>query len=275
MVSLISGVPTSAAPWLVLQISDIHLRQYPILIDLLGAERVGFRNGCKQTAGKELVGVLADVLFEVLPAERRKRLVDHGLHFPGLFQPLTTSVYNDPSKHRHGRLPQLIRADLSRMVEKLLRVRGLPTLQSASWGNVSAAITALATCLDKNGKYFETMTQRVNLMHQRMEPARLSKTGESDAVVGKEGCIRELAPVARYKSLEQVLAASEPYQKAFFVNDVAPADRQQRDRYAMSMRCNCLSPLNCITSTGEATWARCGGSGEHAKILQTLAKMPP
>ena len=211
-------------------------RLYNAIIDLLGVERVGFRNGSEQTAGKELVGVLADVLFEVLPAERRKRLEDRGLHFPGFFQPLTTSVYNDPSKHRHGRLPQLTRTDLSRMVEKLLRVRGLPTLQSASWGNVSAAITALATCLDKYGKYLETTTQRVNLMHHQMEPARLPKTGESDAVVRKEGCVRELALVARYKSLEQALAASEPYQKAFFVNDVAPADRQQHYRYVHEMQ---------------------------------------
>ena len=30
MVGLISGVPTSAAPRLVLQISDLHLRRYPI-----------------------------------------------------------------------------------------------------------------------------------------------------------------------------------------------------------------------------------------------------
>ena len=73
-------------------------RLYNAIIELLGAENVGFRNGCEQTAGKELVDVLADVLFEVLP-KRRKRLEDRGLHFPVFFQPLTTSIYNDPSKH--------------------------------------------------------------------------------------------------------------------------------------------------------------------------------
>ena len=35
VVGLISGVPTSAAPRLVLQISDLHLRRYPILIMLI------------------------------------------------------------------------------------------------------------------------------------------------------------------------------------------------------------------------------------------------
>ena len=60
-------------------------RLYNNIIDLLGTENVGFRNGCEQTAGKELVGVLADVLFEVLPPDRRKRLEDRGLHFPVFF----------------------------------------------------------------------------------------------------------------------------------------------------------------------------------------------
>ena len=36
VVGLISGVPTSAAPRLVLQISDLHLRRYPIHKNLLG-----------------------------------------------------------------------------------------------------------------------------------------------------------------------------------------------------------------------------------------------
>ena len=64
------------------------------IIDQLRAEEVGFRNGSEMSAGKELIAVLTEVLYEVVPAERRRRLENRGVHLPDLFAPLTREQYN-------------------------------------------------------------------------------------------------------------------------------------------------------------------------------------
>ena len=67
---------------------------YNKIIDLLRADEVGFRNGSEMSAGKELIAVLTEVLYEVVPAERRRRLENRGVHLPDLFAPLTREQFN-------------------------------------------------------------------------------------------------------------------------------------------------------------------------------------
>ena len=47
---------------------------YNAVIDMLEAMNLGFKNGRELTAGKELLGLLSDVLYEVFPTERLKQL---------------------------------------------------------------------------------------------------------------------------------------------------------------------------------------------------------
>lgn len=42
---------------------------YSAIVDLLETKKVGFSNGSKLTPTKQLVGTLADVLYEIRPAE--------------------------------------------------------------------------------------------------------------------------------------------------------------------------------------------------------------
>ena len=233
---------------------------YNKIIDLLRAEEVGFRDGSEMSAGKELIAVLTQVLYEVAPAERRRRLENRGVHLPDLFAPLTREQYNDPSRHKHGRLPHLTRAGISGMVEKLLRVRTLPSLQSPSWKSVSSAIGALAAGLEKYGKYLETSSQRINVMHAQMQPARLPRTGESDSLERREGVVRDPGLISRYRSLQEALDVTEAYETAFFINDFALATAASD--FAMFTRFNCPLPLNSTTTTKEETWALSGGYGE-------------
>ena len=77
----------------------------------------------------------------------------------------------------------MTRGEMSLMAEKLMAVRALPSLQTTRWEEVSTAIGSLASGLQKYAKYLQTSTERVNILHQQMQPARLAKTGQSDAVV--------------------------------------------------------------------------------------------
>ena len=92
-------------------------RLYNAVIYVLDEKGVGFRNGAELTAGKELVGVLTDVFFEILPKERLERLESRSFRLPSLFNPLLGPAYNDPARNGHKRLPQLSHADLTRMSE--------------------------------------------------------------------------------------------------------------------------------------------------------------
>ena len=62
------------------------------------------------------------------------------------------------------------------------------------------------------------------------------------------------------------LANSEPYQKAVFLNDFAPADRQHRYMY-MCINCNCHLSSRSIAATGVAARGHFGGYGEQQKNL--------
>ena len=156
---------------------------YNAVADILGEKGVGFRNGAELTAGTELVGMLSNILFEILPKECLERLEIWSFRLPSLFNPLLKATYNDPARNGHKRLPQLSHADLTRMSEKLLRVRAQPNLQTNQWSNVSTAIGDLAGGLVKYCKYLDSSAQRVNVMHHQMEPARVPKRGDSDAEV--------------------------------------------------------------------------------------------
>ena len=46
---------------------------YNAIIDLLSSNGLGFRKGVEETAGRQLVSALTDVLFVVLPEERLER----------------------------------------------------------------------------------------------------------------------------------------------------------------------------------------------------------
>ena len=158
------------------------------------------------------------------------------------------------------------------MVEKLLCVRALPSLQSPSWRSVCSAIGALAAGLEKYGKYLETSTQRINVMHAQMQPARLPRTGESDSLERREGVVRDPGLISRYRSLQEALDVTEAYKTAFFVNDVVSSDRAA-SAFAMFPRFNGPLPLNSTTTTKEETWALSGGYGELRMSQQTHVKM--
>ena len=144
-----------------------NLKLYNAVINMLKAMNPGFKTGSELTVGKELVGVLSNVLYEILPTECLKRLESRGVHMSNFFHPIVGPVYSDPSKHSHSRLPQLTQVDLTGMVEKLVRVRGLPSLQTRPWCEVNAAIGDLVSGLKKYVKYLEGLTERINTMHQQ------------------------------------------------------------------------------------------------------------
>ena len=78
---------------------------YNAVINILGEKGVGFRNGAELTAGKELVGVLTDVFFEILPKERLERQESRSFRLPSLFNPLLGPAYNDPARNGHKSCP--------------------------------------------------------------------------------------------------------------------------------------------------------------------------
>ena len=93
-----------------------------MIIDLLSSRELGFRKGVGETAGKQLVNALTDVLFEILPEERLQRLKDRGVHLPEFFSPLIGRGFNNPEHHKHARLAPLSKCAVQEMVGNLLQV---------------------------------------------------------------------------------------------------------------------------------------------------------
>lgn len=82
------------------------------VIDMLEAKKLGFQNGCENTVGRQFVCTVSGVLYQLLVDERLQRLKERSLALPAYFSPLFEKRYNDPTKHKHGKLQPLTSAEL-------------------------------------------------------------------------------------------------------------------------------------------------------------------
>eukprot|EP00117_Sycon_ciliatum_P036359 scpid84929/ scgid27381/ len=141
-------------------------------IGMLQDKNLGFASGCEKTVGKQFVRTDCGVLYQLLVDERIARFKNRSLELPSWFAPLLDKRYNDPTKHRHGKLTSLQSAELEGMCADLLEVQSLPFMQAKVWREGRAAVASLAKVLQQYLMYLQASSARMNALHESKEPAR-------------------------------------------------------------------------------------------------------
>ena len=157
-------------------------RLFNALIHSFKSDGLGFStaSGLAETSGKEFVDALATVLFHLLIPERIERMEARGIKLPARWTKLTDGgvTFNDPKAHKHG-VGALTKENVIQWRDMLYRVLLFPWLSKQQWHGISQATRDLASCLHKYATYLESSTQRVNAMHNMLEPARCPGDGSS------------------------------------------------------------------------------------------------
>ena len=144
-------------------------------------------------------------------------------------------TYNDPKTHKHG-LRALSKEMVMEWCDMLYWILLFPWLSRTKWQGVAGAARDLASCLNKYASYLESSTQRVNIMHNMLEPARCPGEGTSSELRRIESSSRPEKITNRYKTLEQALSSCDDYGDPLFLPDYAPTDRQERYEYVRELR---------------------------------------
>ena len=152
------------------------------------------------------MNTLASVLFELLVPERLERLATRNINLPDFFKPLVPSetrpAYNSQEEHKHMKLPPLSCKLVEKLADSLREVLLFPFLQGQRWETTRHASRALLDGLKKYANYLKSTTARINLVHERLEPARQPGDGISTSTRRIEGSVRgELHSRAFYDPL--------------------------------------------------------------------------
>ena len=189
-------------------------RLFNALIHSLKSDGLGFStaSGLAETSGKEFVDALATVLFHLLIPERIERMEARGIKLPARWTKLTDGgvTFNDPKAHKHG-VGALTEENVIQWRNMLYRVLLFPWLSKQQWHGISQATRDLASCLQKYATYLESATQRVNAMHNMLEPARCPGDGSSSELKRIESSARPDKLIRRYKAVEEALSSQAVY----------------------------------------------------------------